>query len=70
MPEATMETILRHVTVHDAPQTLDWVQMQRIGWQKVQFKAAVWAFQPQLQHPGVMVSGVVKEHMDSARLLR
>ena len=41
LPEVTMEAVMRHMPVHDAPKTLDWVQMGCIGRQIVQLEAAV-----------------------------
>ena len=33
LPEVTMKAVVRHISEHDAPETLDRVQMRRIGRQ-------------------------------------
>ena len=64
LAEVRMEAVVRHVAVHDAPQTLDGVQVRRIGWQEVQPDAAPRPLQERLERLRVMVAGVVQEDMD------
>ena len=59
---------MRHMPVHDTPQTLDRVQMRCTRRQEVQFQATFRAFQPMFQHFRMVVSGVVKDQVDSAGL--
>ena len=59
---------MRHMPVHDTPQMLDRDQMRCIRRQEVQFYAAFRAFQPRFQHFRMVVSGVVKDQVDSAGL--
>ena len=37
LPEVTMEAVVRHVPVHDTPQTLDRVQMRCVGREEMEF---------------------------------
>src|SRR5271170_2444373 len=50
--------VVRDVFVHDAPQSLDRVQMRAIGGEKMQLGAAARAGQPFLHELGVMVARV------------
>ena len=53
--------------VHDAPKPLDRVEMRSIRRQDMQFQPAVGPFQPWLQHPGMMVAGIVKKQVNAPR---
>ena len=68
LPEVTMKAVVRHMSVHDAPETLNRVQMRSIGRQEVRLKTVFRAFQLRFQYLCIMVSGVVKEQVDCAGL--
>ena len=44
------------------------VQVWRVGRQEVSFKAVFWASQPRLLHLHMVISGLVKEYVDSTGL--
>ena len=62
--ERGVMAIVGHAFVHDAPETLDRVEMRCVGWQKMQFHSALWIGQPWLQYFGVVIPGIVEKHVD------
>ena len=57
---------MRDLAVHDAPQSLDGVEMRRVGGEEVQLDPALRSGQPLLDQPGMMVARVVEDDMDAA----
>src|SRR3954467_9292919 len=57
-------SVMGHGFVHQSPETLDWVQMRTVGRNEVEPDPPARHGQPVLNRPGVMVAGIVQEHMD------
>src|SRR3954452_17691438 len=50
--------------VHQSPEALDWVQMRAVGRNEMEPDPPARHCQPVLNRAGVMVAGIVQEHMD------
>ena len=55
---------MRDVSVHEAPQPLDRIEMRAIGRDEMQLDPAPGSSKPFLHQPGVMIARVVKKDMD------
>src|ERR1022692_390642 len=56
--------VVRDVSVHEAPQPLDRIQMRAIGRNEMQFDPAPRSSKPFLHQSGVVIARVVKKDMD------
>src|SRR3954469_7302112 len=59
-----MTSVVGHVLVHQSPEPLDRVQMRAVDRHEMAPDPPAWHGQPVLNRPGVMVAGIVQEHMD------
>ena len=62
--ECGVMAIVGHAFVHDAPETLNRVEMWGVGRQEMQLHTTLRAGQPWLQYFGVVIPGIVEEHVD------
>ena len=62
--EGFVVSIVGRVLMHEAPASLDRIEVRTIGWDEVQHALASSSLEPVTHAPGMMVSGIVQVDMD------
>ena len=66
--EGFVVSIVGRVLMHEAPASLDRIEVRTIGWDEVQHALASSSLEPVAHAPGMMVAGIVQVDMDPSFL--